>query len=86
MVNIIVKYGMFVFWSLLKQINGKTYGTSKPMFGLGLVSEKKYWKLQKKLWEFVYHIERHATNHKYNLNFNKNIMPKNQQDIKSLSI
>jgi hypothetical protein len=42
MVNIIVKYGMFVFWSLLKQINGKTYGTSKPMFGLGLVSEKKY--------------------------------------------
>jgi hypothetical protein len=33
----------------------------------------------------VYQIERHATACKYNL-INKNIVPKNQQDIKSLSI
>jgi hypothetical protein len=33
----------------------------------------------------VYQIERHATTHKYNL-INKNIVPKNQQDIKSLNI
>lgn len=33
-----------------------------------------------------YHIEGHATVHKYNLSLNKNIVPKNQQDIKSLSI
>jgi hypothetical protein len=33
----------------------------------------------------VYQIERHATIRKYNL-INKNIVPKSQQDIKSLSI
>jgi len=33
-----------------------------------------------------YHIEGHAIVHKYNLSPNKNIVPKNQQDIKSLSI
>jgi hypothetical protein len=38
------------------------------------------------LWEFVYHIEGHATIHKYTQNPNKNIVPKNQQDIESLNI
>jgi hypothetical protein len=33
-----------------------------------------------------YHIEGHAIGRKYNLSPNKNIVPKNQQDIKSLSI
>jgi hypothetical protein len=34
----------------------------------------------------VYHIGMHATIHKCNLNPNKNIVPKNHQDIKSLNI
>jgi hypothetical protein len=41
MVNIIIKYGVFVCRCLLKQIKGKTLGVSKPMVGLGLVSQKK---------------------------------------------
>ncbi len=38
------------------------------------------------IWKFVYHIEGHAIAHKYNLNSNKHIMPKNQHVIKSLNI
>jgi hypothetical protein len=45
------------------------------------IAKKNVW-----LWEFVYHIEGDATGHKYNLNPNLNIVPKNQNDIKSLSI
>jgi hypothetical protein len=58
------------------------------MVGLGLVSQSnnENYKENVWLWKFVYHIEGHAIAHKYNLNSNKNIMPKNQQVIKSLSI
>jgi hypothetical protein len=37
------------------------------------------------MW-IVYHIEGHAIAQKYNLNPNKNIVFKNQQNIKSLNI
>jgi hypothetical protein len=56
------------------------------MVGLGLVSQKQYQKENVWSCEFLYHIEGLAIAHKYNLNPNTNIVPKNQQNIKSLSI
>jgi hypothetical protein len=58
-----------------------------PTVGLGLVSQKQQQTSQKKhlVMGVVCQIERHATTHKYNL-INKNVVPKYQQDINSLSI
>jgi hypothetical protein len=58
------------------------------MVGLKLVAQQKKTKNCKKniwLWEFVYHIDMHATIHECNLP-NKKIVLKNQNDIKSLNI